>query len=243
LTLPKGRIEKNLPCIVFPHSGPSQRNSWGYNNEVQYLANKGFAVLQVNYRGSIGYGKSFRNAGYKQWGKKIQDDIADGVSWITNNGTANPDKIGVYGSGFGGFSALNQAIYYQKLYKCAASYSGYINLFTYLKGFPAYFKPYQQMMNEIVGNPETDIDYLKYSSPIFQIHKIKLPLLIGQGGRDSRVNVNETNQFVKELRKRQIDVTYILHENENHQFKDAKNRLTFYKQLADFFEKQLGADK
>lgn len=243
LTLPKGRIEKNLPCIVFPHSGPSQRNSWGYNNEVQYLANKGFAVLQVNYRGSIGYGKSFRNAGYKQWGKKIQDDIADGVSWITNNGIANPDKIGVYGSGFGGFSALNQAIYYQKLYKCAASYSGYINLFTYLKGFPAYFKPYQQMMNEIVGNPESDIDYLKYSSPIFQIEKIKLPLLIGQGGRDSRVNVNETNQFVKELRKRQIDVTYILHENENHQFKDAKNRLTFYKQLADFFEKQLGADK
>jgi dipeptidyl aminopeptidase/acylaminoacyl peptidase len=99
------------------------------------------------------------------------------------------------------------------------------------------------MMNEIVGNPESDIDYLKSSSPIFQIDKIKLPLLIGQGGRDSRVNVNETNQFVKELRKRQIDVTYILHENENHQFKDMKNRLTFYQQLGDFFEKQLGSEK
>jgi dipeptidyl aminopeptidase/acylaminoacyl peptidase len=243
LTIPKGKKAKNLPCIIFPHFGPSQRNIWGYNNEVQFLANKGFAVLQVNYRGSIGYGKSFKNAGFKQWGDKIQDDIADGVIWLNNKGIANPDKIGVYGYGFGGFSALNQTIYYKKLYKCAASYSGYINLFTYLKGFPAYYKPYKQMMNEIVGNPESDIDYLKSSSPIFQIDKIKLPLLIGQGGRDSRVNVNETNQFVKELRKRQIDVTYILHENENHQFKDMKNRLTFYQQLGDFFEKQLGSEK
>ncbi|MBC7654440.1 MAG: S9 family peptidase [Oligoflexus sp.] len=243
LTIPKAKKAKNLPCIIFPHFGPSQRNIWGYNNEVQFLANKGFAVLQVNYRGSIGYGKSFKNAGFKQWGDKIQDDIADGVIWLNNKGIANPDKIGVYGYGFGGFSALNQTIYYKKLYKCAASYSGYINLFTYLKGFPAYYKPYKQMMNEIVGNPESDIDYLKSSSPIFQIDKIKLPLLIGQGGRDSRVNVNETNQFVKELRKRQIDVTYILHENENHQFKDMKNRLTFYQQLGDFFEKQLGSEK
>lgn len=243
LTIPKGDKIKNLSCIIFPHPGPSQRNTWGYNNEVQFLANKGFAVLQVNYRGSIGYGKSFKNAGFKQWGNKIQDDIADGVIWLNSKGIANPEKIGVYGYGFGGFSALNQAIYNRKLYKCAASYSGYINLFTYLKGFPAYYKPYQQMMNEIVGNPESDIDYLKYSSPIFQIDKIKIPLLIGQGGRDSRVNVNETNQFVKELRKRQIDITYILNENENHQFKDINTRLAFYKQLGGFFEKQLGLEK
>jgi dipeptidyl aminopeptidase/acylaminoacyl peptidase len=243
LTIPKGKKEENLPCIIFPHSGPSQRNTWGYNNEVQYLANRGFAVLQVNYRGSSGYGKSFNNAGFKQWGNKIQDDIADGVNWLNDSGISNPKKIGVYGYGFGGYSALNQIIYNQKLYKCGASYSGYINLFTYLKGFPAYYKPYQQMMNEIVGNPESDIDYLKTSSPIFQIDKIKTPLLIGQGGRDSRVNVNETNQFVKELRKRQVDVTYILNENEYHQFKDIKNRLSFYKQLGKFFEKQLVSEK
>ncbi|MBK0383182.1 S9 family peptidase [Pedobacter sp. SD-b] len=243
LTLPKGKKKSELPCIVFPHSGPSLRNTWGYNAEVQFLANRGFAVLQMNYRGSVGYGKSFRNAGYKQWGKLVQNDIADGVKWLINQNIADPAKIGVYGYGFGGFSALNQAIYYPELYKCAASYSGYINLFTYLKGFPAYYKPYQQMMNEIVGNPESDIDYLRYSSPIFQIDKIKLPLFIAQGARDSRVNVNETNQFVKELRKRQINVSYMLNENENHVFRDMNNRLAFYKQLGNFFGKQLATDK
>lgn len=243
LTLPKGKKEKNLPCVIFPHSGPSSRNTWGYFAEVQYLANKGFAVFQMNFRGSTGYGKAFQTAGYKQWGNKMQDDITDGVQWLIDQKTANPDKIAIFGYGFGGYSALNQSIYHPELYKCAASYSGFLNLFTYLKGFPAYYKPYQQMMNEIVGNPETDVDYLKSASPIFQIDKIKTPLLIAQGGKDARVNVNETNQFVKELRKKGLNVNYILKENENHLYRDPANRYEFYQKLGSFLDKNLNADK
>ncbi len=239
LTLPLGKGKNNLPCVILPHHGPSTRNVWGYSPEVQFLANQGYAVLQMNFRGSTGYGKAFQNAGFKQWGAKMQDDVFDGATWLINQGIANPKKIGIFGYGFGGYSALNQAIRHPEIYKCAASYSGYINLFTYIKGFPAYFKPYKLMLNEIIGNPETDIDYLKNASPVFQIEKIKTPILIAQGGKDSKVNVNETNQFVKELRKRNIQVNYILNENETQLFKDPENKLTLYKQLAVFLDENL----
>ncbi len=243
LTLPLGKDEKDLPCIVMPHQGPSTRNVWGYAPEVQYLANKGYAVFQMNFRGSTGYGKNFQNAGFKQWGGKMQDDIYDGVKWLIEEGVINPNKIGVFGYGFGGYSALNQIVYHPELYKCAASYSGYINLFTYIKGFPAYYKPYKLMLNEMIGDPENDIEYLKSASPIFQIDKIKSPIFIAQGSKDSKVNVTETNQFVKELRKKQITVNYILNENETQLFKSPENKFTLYKQLGDFLDKQINPNK
>ncbi len=243
LTLPKGSKTRNFPCIVLPHSGPALRNTWGYSSEVQFLASRGYAVFQINYRGSSGYGKAFLNSGFKEWGKKIQDDITDGVKFLIKEKVVNPDKIGIYGYSFGGYSALNGAIYHSDIYKCAASYSGLTNLFTYLKGFPAYYKPYQQMLDQMIGNPEIDADYLKYASPVFQIDKIKVPLLIAQGAKDPRVNVNETNQFVKELRKNKIPVNYIVHDDEGHTFRNAENRLLFYKNLESFFAQYLLADK
>lgn len=239
LTLPLHKSGKNLPCVILPHSGPFNRNVWGYNAEIQFLANQGYAVFQMNFRGSSGYGKAFQTAGYKQWATKVQDDITDGVEWLIHEKVADPKRIGVYGFSFGGYSALNQAIYHPKLYQCAASYSGFINLFTYLKGFPAYYKPYQQMLNEIIGNPESDVEELKYASPIFQIDKIKTPILIAQGAKDPRVNVNETNQFVKELRKHNQHVSYILKENEGHYFDNPQNKLEFYQKLEVFFNKYL----
>lgn len=239
LTLPLGKTSKNLPCVILPHSGPANRNVWGYNAEVQFLANQGYAVFQMNFRGSSGYGKAFQTAGYKQWGTKVQNDITDGVKWLIKEKIADPKRIGIYGFSFGGYSALNQAIYHPKLYQCAASYSGFINLFTYLKGFPAYYKPYQQMLNEIIGNPEKDVEELKYASPIFQIDRIKTPFLIAQGAKDSRVNVNETNQFVKELRKHNQNVSYILKENESHYFNNYQNKLEFYQKLEKFLDKYL----
>nr|WP_294896593.1 prolyl oligopeptidase family serine peptidase [uncultured Pedobacter sp.] len=239
LTLPLGKSKKNIPCVILPHQGPSQRNVWGYSPEVQFLANRGYAVFQMNFRGSTGYGKAFENAGFKQWGGKMQDDIFDGVQWLISEGIANPQKIGIFGYGFGGYSALNQIVKHPDTYKCCASYSGYINLFNYIKGFPAYFKPYKLMLNEIVGNPETDIDYLKSASPVFQIEKIKTPLFIAQGGKDPKVNVNETSQFVKELRKKGVPVNYILNENETQLFKNNNSKLLFYKQLSDFLDKYL----
>jgi dipeptidyl aminopeptidase/acylaminoacyl peptidase len=172
----------------------------------------------------------------------MQNDITDGVQWLIDKGTINPKKIAVYGFSFGGYSALNQVIYHPELYQCAASYSGFINLFTYIKGFPAYYKPYQEMLNEMIGNPEQNVEYLKYASPIFQIEKIKTPLLIAQGGKDARVNVNETNQFVKGLKKRNIEVSYILNDSEGHYFRNAEHRLIFYKSLEAFLDKNLKRD-
>lgn len=243
LTLPKGKKAKDLPCVVIPHQGPSTRNVWAYNSEVQFLANRGYAVFQMNYRGSTGYGKAFQTAGFKQWGKNLQNDITDGVKWLIEEGTVDEDRIAIYGFSFGGYSALNQIVYNPELYQCAASYSGFINLFTYLKGFPAYYKPYQQMLGEMIGDPEQDADELKYASPIFQIEKFQKPLLIAQGVKDPRVNVNETNQFVKELKKRNVNVNYILKENESHYFREPKNRLEFYKNLEAFLDKNLNPGK
>jgi dipeptidyl aminopeptidase/acylaminoacyl peptidase len=229
--------------VVLPHYGPSARNTWGYNAEVQFLANRGYAVFQMNYRGSVGYGKSFQNAGFKQWGKNIQNDVTDGVKWLINEKIVDSKRIAIYGYSFGGYIALNQAIYHPELYQCAASYSGFMNLFTYIKGLPAYYKPYQQMLNEIIGNPEYDADYLKYASPIFQTNKLTIPILIAQGAKDSRVNVNETNQFVRDIKKRNIDVKYLLNEDENHNFREQENRLALYKNLETFFEKHLRTDQ
>lgn len=239
LTLPKGKAKTNLPVVVMPHGGPDARNSWGYNSEVQFLANRGYAVFQVNFRGSKGYGKKFWIAGFKEWGGKMQDDITDGVRWLISEKIADPSRIAIYGSSFGGFSALHGLFTRPDLYQCGASYSGFTNLYTYLKDIPPYFRPYQQMYYETVGNPETDADYFRAVSPVFHTDKIKVPVLIAQGARDPRVNMNETNQFVKELKKRNVPVTYILKEDEGHFFRNIDNRLEFYKELEIFLDKNL----
>ena len=239
LTLPIGKSPKNLPVVVMPQASPEQRNSWGYNAEVQFLANRGYAVFQVNFRGNKGYGKEFWTAGFKAWGGKIQDDITDGVYWLIAEKIADPSRIAIYGYSFGGFSALHGLISTPELYRCGASYSGFINLFTYLKDIPPYFRPYQQMYYETVGNPETDADYFRAVSPVFHTDKIKSPVLIAQGARDPRVNMNETNQFVKELKKKKVPVTYLLKEGEGHYFKNNENRLEFYKSLEIFLAKNL----
>ena len=239
LTLPLNMPEKDLPVVVMPHGGPSMRNTWGYNSEVQFLANRGYAVFQMNFRGSTGYGKSFWIAGFKEWGGKIQDDITDGVKWLISKEIADPDRIAIYGASFGGFSALHGLCFNPDLYSCGASYSGLTNLFTYVKGIPPYYKPYQQMYFEMVGDPEKDADYFRNTSPIFHTDRIKVPVLIAQGTKDARVNVNETNQFVKELKKRKVPVTYILKEDERHFFKKPENRIEFYQQLEMFLENNL----
>jgi len=240
LTLPKGVKPYHLPVVVMPHVGPSSRNSWGFNSEVQFLANRGYAVFQINFRGSTGYGRKFWIAGFKKWGTGIQNDITDGVKWLIKEGVANPKRIAIYGSGFGGYSALYGLCFQPGLYACGASYSGLINLFTYMKGSPPYIKPYLPMYYEMVGDPEKDADYFRAVSPVFHTDKIRDPVLIAQGGKDPRVNVNETNQFVKELKKRQIPVTYILKEDERHYFRDQDNRREFYRKLEDFLADNIG---
>ncbi len=239
LTLPPTMKGTKVPVIVYPHGGPSARSKWGFNPVVQFFANRGFAVFQVNYRGSSGYGKAFWSAGFKEWGGKVQDDITDGVHWLIDEGIADPKRIGIYGAGFGGYSALHGACFKSDIYACAASYSGFTNLFTYLKEIPPHLKPYLQMYYEIIGNPETEPGLIKSMSPVFHSENIDIPVFIAQGGRDSRSAVNETNQFVQKLRKRNIPITYMLREEEGRYFRNEENRIQLYQELGDFFEKYL----
>lgn len=240
LTYPKGLKPYRLPVVVMPHAGPSSRNSWGFNSEVQFLANRGYAVLQMNFRGSTGYGKEFWAAGFKKWGTDMQNDITDGVKWMIDEGIANPKRIAIYGSSFGGYSALHGMCFQPELYACGASYAGPINLFNYVKESAPYMRPSLQMYYEMVGSPEKDPDYFRAVSPVFHTDLIRDPILIAQGGKDPRVNVNETNQFVKELKKRQIPITYILKEDERHYFRIQENRYEFYRKLEKFLADNIG---
>ncbi|MDB5150702.1 MAG: family peptidase, partial [Mucilaginibacter sp.] len=239
LTLPLGNKKDNYPVVVMPHDGPWGRDTWGYDDQVQFLANRGYAVFQVNYRGSTGYGKAFRSAGYKQVGGKIQDDITDGVHWLIDTKVANPKKIAIFGGRFGGFSALYGVSFHPELYNCAVVQYGLINFFTYIKDAPPFVKPYLKMTYEMVGNPETDADQLRAISPVFHTDKIKVPLIIFQGAKDQRANISELNQFVRELRKRNVDVKYFLKPNERAYFRSEHNRMEMYAEIEKFLDKNM----
>ena len=239
LTLPLNSKGKNVPIVVMPNSSPSLRTTWGYNAEVQFLANRGYGVLQINYRGSSGYGKSFFAAGLKQWGAKIQDDIDDGVNSLVQKGIANPKKVAVYGSGFGGFIALNAAIRRPQLYNCVASNSGVLNLLSYIKSIPPFLKANLQMYYEIIGDPDRDIDYMKQASPIFHSDKINIPVFITQNAKDPRINPNDAIQFVKELKKRNKPYTYIEKQNADFLNNREEVRLKVYAGLEQFLESNL----
>jgi dipeptidyl aminopeptidase/acylaminoacyl peptidase len=239
LTLPLNSKSTNLPVVVVPHNGPGQRNSWGYNAEVQFLANRGYAVLQINYRGSSGYGVNFYAAGFKEWGGKIQEDIDDGVTWLIKQKVANPKQVAIYGSGFGGYIALNSAIKNPKMYKCAASNSGVLNLFSYLKSIPPFLQSNLQMYYEIVGNPNTDFDYMHQASPLFHADKVNIPIFITQNVKDPRINSSDAIQFVKELKKRNLPVTYFEKEDSPFSMNREEGRQKVYTALEQFLETNL----
>ncbi|HEY6659718.1 MAG TPA: S9 family peptidase [Pyrinomonadaceae bacterium] len=240
LTLPKGVAARNLPVVVNPHGGPWYRDQWGYNPEVQFLANRGYAVLQVNFRGSTGYGRKFWEASFKQWGKTMQDDITDGVQWLIKQGIADPKRIGIYGGSYGGYATLAGLVYTPDLYAVGVDYVGVSNLFTFLKAIPPYWKPYLEMLYEMIGHPEKEKDLLTAASPVFQSDKIKVPLLIAQGANDPRVNKAESDQMVEALKKRGIEVPYIVKANEGHGFANEENRFDFYRAMEEFLGKHLG---
>ena len=240
LTLPKGVPARNLPVVVNPHGGPWFRDSWGYNPEVQFLANRGYAVLQVNFRGSTGYGRKFWEASFKQWGKAMQDDITDGVQWLIKQGIADPKRIGIYGGSYGGYATLAGLVYTPDLYAAGVDYVGVSNLFTFLKAIPPYWKPYLEMLYEMIGHPEKDKDLLTAASPVFHSAKIKVPLLIAQGANDPRVNKAESDQMVEALKARGIEVPYIVKANEGHGFANEENRFEFYRAMEEFLGRHLG---
>jgi len=238
LTYPSNK-RKNIPVVVLVHDGPFKRDYWEYNTEVQFLANRGYAVFQVNYRGSLGYGKEFWSAGFKQWGGKIQEDITDGVTWLIHEGIADKDRIAIMGSGFGGYSALHAACFNSTLYTCAISSSGYTNLFTYFKEIPPFFKPYVQMYYKIIGNPEKESNLFKSISPVFHADKVTIPLLIIQGGSDKFSSVADVNRFVQKLKQNKVDVHYLYKEDEGRRFRNEENQIAYYQEIEKFLSRNL----
>lgn len=243
LTLPRGSTGKNLPVVVNPHGGPWARDQWGFNPEVQFLANRGYAVLQMNFRGSVGYGRKFWEASFKQWGKKMQDDVSDGVKWAVSQGIADPKRVAIYGGSYGGYATLAGLTFSPDLYACGVDYVGVSNLFTFMKTVPPYWKPFLDMMYEMVGNPEKDQALMKEVSPVFHVERIRVPLFVAQGKNDPRVNIEESNQIVNALKKRGVDVQYMVKENEGHGFHNEENRFDFYGEMEKFLAKHLTPTK
>lgn len=242
LTLPKGytmETAKKLPVIVNPHGGPWYRDQWGFNPEVQFLANRGYAVFQMNFRGSTGYGKKFWEASFKQWGKAMQDDITDGVNWLIEKGIADKDRIAIYGASYGGYATLAGITGTPDLYAAAVDYVGVANMFTFMKTIPPYWEPQLQMFYEMVGNPVRDSLMLREVSPVLNADKIKTPLFVAQGANDPRVNINESNQMVEALRNRGITVEYMVKEDEGHGFYNEKNQFDFYNAMEKFLAEHL----
>jgi dipeptidyl aminopeptidase/acylaminoacyl peptidase len=242
LTLPPGHESKRLPVVVNPHGGPWHRDSWTFIPEVQFLANRGFAMMQMNFRGSTGYGRKFWEAGFKEWGGKMQDDITDGVHWLIQEGIADPDRVAIYGASYGGYAVLEGLVKTPDLYAAGVDYVGVSNLFTFFKTIPPYWAPYLEMMYEMAGHPDKDKDWFEEHSPALNAEKIQTPLLVAQGAKDPRVNINESDQIVEALRRRGVEVVYIIKENEGHGFQNEENRFDFYEAMEDFLNRHLKPD-
>jgi len=240
LTLPKASNGKNLPIVVNPHGGPWARDSWGYSSQVQFLANRGFGVFQMNFRGSTGYGREFWELSFKEWGKSMQDDITDGVKWLIDEGIADPKRIAIYGASYGGYATLAGLAFTPDLYACGVDYVGVSNIFTLLETLPPYWELGRQMMYEMIGNPKTEKDILEAASPIFHVDSIKVPLFVAQGANDPRVKQAESDQIVEALRSRSVEVPYMLKEDEGHGFYNEENQFDFYRAMEKFLKKHIG---
>jgi len=242
VTLPVGytlETAKNLPVVVNPHGGPWARDGWYFNPEIQFLANRGFVILQMNFRGSTGYGRNFWEKSFKQWGLTMQDDVTDGTRWLIDQGIADPKRIAIYGGSYGGYATLQGMVREPDLYAAAVDYVGVSNLFTFLNTIPPYWKPMLEMMYEMVGNPKTDSLQFVATSPALNADKMKTPLFIAQGKNDPRVNIAESDQMVDALKKRGITVEYMVKDNEGHGFHNEENRFDFYRAMEKFLNQYL----
>jgi peptidase S9 len=240
LSLPPGvelnAIDTPLPVIVNPHGGPWTRDDWGFSSEVQFLCSRGYAVFQLNFRGSTGYGREFLEKSYKQWGLSMQDDITDGVHWLIDSGIADPKRIAIYGASYGGYATLAGACFTPDLYCCAIDYVGVSNLLTFLQTIPPYWRSMLEMMYEQVGHPERDRAQLEATSPALHADAIRCPLFIAQGANDPRVNKDESDQMVAALRSRGVEVEYMVKDNEGHGFANQENRFDFYRAVERFLQ-------
>jgi len=240
LTLPVGVKPQGLPLVLFVHGGPWGRDEWGYNSYAQWLANRGYAVMQVNFRGSTGYGKKFLNAGNKQWGKAMHTDLLDAVNWTVKQGWVDARKVAIMGGSYGGYSALAGVTFTPDVFKCSVDIVGPSNLFTLLQSIPPYWTTFLSEFHMRMGDPKTDEALLRAASPLFSADKIKVPLLIGQGANDPRVKQAESEQIVAAIEKNGGGVTYVLYPDEGHGFARPENRIDFNARTEAFLADCLG---
>jgi len=240
LSLPVGVAAKNLPMVLYVHGGPWARDTWGFNASAQWFANRGYAVLQINYRGSTGYGKKFLSASYRQWGKKMHDDLIDAVDWAIKGGIADPKRVAIYGGSYGGYAALAGATFTPEKFACAVDIVGPSNLKTFISTIPLYWKrPVWDVRMGNVDDPK-DAELIRTASPLLRADKIVRPLLIGQGANDPRVNKAESEQIVSAIERHGGKVTYVLYPDEGHGFARPENRIDFNARAEAFLAKYLG---
>ncbi len=240
LTLPSDRPAKLLPTILLVHGRPWARDSWGLNSTVQWLANRGYAILQINFRGSTGYGKRYLNAGDREWADKMHADLLEGKQWMINHGYADPQKVAIYGGSYGGYATLVGLAFTPDEFCCGVDIVGPSNLITLLQTLPPYWIPLKSQMDRRLGSLETDMAQLRERSPLFKASQIKKPLLIAQGANDPRVKQAESDQIVQAMRHNNLPVEYLLFADEGHGFARPENRLKFAAAAEAFLTTYLG---
>jgi len=237
-----GRPDHPVSMVLFVHGGPWSRDAWGYNSAHQWLANRGYAVLSVNYRGSTGFGKDFINASTREWAGKMHDDLIDAVSWAVREGIADPDRVAIFGGSYGGYATLVGLTFTPERFACGVDIVGPSNLVTLLNSIPPYWAPMIQMWATRVGDHRTEEGkaFLTSRSPLTYVDRIKRPLLIGQGANDPRVKQAESDQIVKAMQEKNIPVTYVLYSDEGHGFARPENNLSFFAVAEAFLAEVLG---
>ncbi|NQV13891.1 S9 family peptidase [bacterium] len=239
LTIPKGMKAGDLPVIVNPHAGPQWRSSWGFNEYNQFFANRGYAVFQMNFRGSEGYGKKFMQAGFREWGLKIQDDITDGVHYLIEQGIADRERIAIYGISFGGYAALAGITFSPDLYACGIDFWGPSNKFTAYSAFPPQWKPFMGEIHRRWFNPAVDSLQMYATSPAFHADKIKAPVLIAQSANDRRVRLEQSEQMVEGLKKYNKEYEYVLLQGEGHALTNQKKLIDLMTRVEKFLTKHM----
>lgn len=229
-----------FPTVILVHGGPWLRETWGYDPMAQWLADRGYACLQVNFRGSTGFGKAFVNAGNREWGRKMQNDLTDSVSWAVRQGIADPARVGIMGASYGGYAVLAAAVFTPEVFKCGIDLFGPSDLVTFLNSIPPYWSAEKANIFRSLGDPATEAAFLRERSPLLYVDKVRMPLLIAQGANDARVPKSESDRMVEALRKQGVPCEYLVFPDEGHGFVKPENRLKFFKAAEAFLAAHLG---
>jgi dipeptidyl aminopeptidase/acylaminoacyl peptidase len=241
LTLPPNREPRGLPLIVNPHGGPWARDSWGFNGEVQFLASRGYAVLQINFRGSTGYGRRWLEAGYGQWGLAMQDDITDGVHWAIDQGIADPRRIAIYGASYGGYATMAGLAFTPELYRCGINYVGVTDIELLLRTIPDSWESMRAQLDVMTGNAKKDRERLRATSPLLHADKIRAPVFFAYGEMDDRVDLKHATKLAAQLRKHGVPVEWITRSDEGHGYRHWKNKVMLYQAMEKFLAGNLTA--